>query len=47
MRDDIAERVRGLLQAMTADRVGTPLGGQTANDSNHPQPALDPIGIKR
>lgn len=47
MRDDIADRVRGLLQAMTADRVGTPLGGQTANDSSHHQPALDPKGIKR
>ena len=47
MRDDIAERVRGLLQAMTADRVGASLGGQTANDSSHHQPALDPKGIKR
>ncbi|MHA6522919.1 arsenate-mycothiol transferase ArsC [Tessaracoccus sp. G1721] len=46
MRDDIAERVHGLLQAMTAEREATPLAGQTANDSSH-QPARDPRGFKR
>ena len=47
MRDDMAERVRGLLQAMTAAREATPLGGRTANDSGHHQAALDPKGFKR